>query len=359
MAEDTGLRQSRKLDHIEHALALGDGPADNRFADFQLLHNCLPELKLEEIRLETDAAGISLPHPLIINAITGGTDDVTRVNAMLADVARLTGAAMAVGSQFAALREPAASLSYAVVRDVNPDGVLFANLGAHASAEQAKQAVAMINANALQIHFNPAQELMMPEGDRSFRGYLANLRDIINGTDVPVIAKETGCGMAAEQVASLAAAGVRAVDVGGAGGTNFLAIEAARGNLVLDADAFSWGIPTAVSAAEAASVLPAGVGLIVSGGVRTPLDAVKALALGAGAVAMAGPLLRLVQSGGVGAAVNWIENFLAMMRRYLLLTGSSCLADLQEKPLIVSGFSRNWLIDRGVDITAFARRGGK
>ncbi|KYZ77467.1 type 2 isopentenyl-diphosphate Delta-isomerase [Anaerosporomusa subterranea] len=359
MSADIALRRSRKLDHIEYALTLDDGPADSRFTDFQLLHNCLPELALNDIRLETAVAGISLPHPLIINAITGGTDDVADVNAKLAEVARLTGSAMAVGSQFAALRDPAAVASYSIIRDVNPSGILFANLGAHASVEQAKAAVDMIDAAALQIHLNPAQELMMPEGDRSFTGYLAKIQDIVHSLDVPVIAKETGCGIAGEQATSLVQSGVRAIDVSGAGGTNFPAIEAARGRHEVSAEALSWGIPAAISAAEVAASLPDGVDMIVSGGVRSPLDAVKSFALGGRAVAVAGPVLRLVQTGGVGAAVSWVESFLAELRCYLLLTGSSCPADLLAKPLVVSGFSRDWLNARGIDTDAFARRGRK
>ncbi|MDU4962100.1 MAG: type 2 isopentenyl-diphosphate Delta-isomerase [Sporomusaceae bacterium] len=350
------LRQSRKHDHIEQALALGDGPADSRFGDFHLLHNCLPELALDSVALETAVAGVQLAHPLLINAITGGTADVAAVNAKLAEVARRTGAAMAVGSQFAALRQPAAAASYAVVREVNPGGVLFANVGAHATPLQAVQAVDMIKADALQVHLNPAQELLMPEGDRSFAGYLANIGEIVRHAGVPVIVKETGCGIAREQAAQLAQAGVAAVDIGGAGGTNFLAIEAARGQRSLDAAELAWGIPAAISAAEAASVLPAAVSLIVSGGVRSSLDAAKALALGARAVAVAAPLLQLVQTAGVDAAVAWVDDFLAGLRRWLLLTGCSRPEELRAVPLLVAGFSRHWLLDRGIDVQSMAMR---
>lgn len=359
MAEINTLRRSRKLDHIEYALALADGPADNRFADFQLLHNCLPELSLSEIRLDTTVAGIALPHPLIINAITGGTDDVTEVNAQLAEVARQTGAAMALGSQFAALRDPAAISSYRVVREVNPAGIIFANLGAHISVQQAQDAVEMIDADALQIHLNPAQELMMPEGDRSFGGYLSHIEAIVHHLPVPVIAKETGCGMAAEQAVRLVQAGVRAIDVSGVGGTNFPAIEAARGGRELHNDMLAWGIPTAISATEVKAVLPDGIDLIVSGGVRTPLDALKAFAVGGQAVGMAGPILRLILRDGVEAAIQWVEEFLAAMREYLLLCGCSCPSEMRSVPLIITGFSRDWLNSRQIDTDAFARRNRK
>lgn len=357
MAETNTLRHSRKRDHIEYALALTDGPADSRFTDFHLLHNCLPELSLDKIRLDTVVAGIELPHPLIINAITGGTEDVAAVNAQLAEVARQTGAAMALGSQFAALRDPTVISSYQVVREVNPDGIVFANLGAHVSVQQAQAAVEMINADALQIHLNPAQELMMPEGDRSFAGYLDHIKAIAGDLPIPVIAKETGCGIAAEQAACLVQAGVRAIDISGAGGTNFPAIEAARGGRELHPDMLAWGIPAALSAAEVNAVLPAGIDLIVSGGVRTPLDALKACALGGQAVGIAAPILRLIIQEGVGAAVQWVEDFLAAMRQYLLLCGCSTPAGLLSVPLVITGFSRDWLNARGIDTGAFAIRG--
>lgn len=354
---EVSARTSRKLDHIQYTLALGDGPADSRFADFHLLHNCLPELALADVKLETGIAGVILQHPLIINAITGGTEDVTAVNAKLAEVARETGTAMALGSQFAALRQSSAIASYQVVRQINPSGVVFANIGAHATVEQAKAAVEMVDAAALQIHLNPGQELMMPEGDRDFSCYLANIAAIVQNSGAPVVAKETGCGIASEQAKRLASAGVRAIDVGGAGGTNFLAIEAARGSRNLPQDELAWGIPSSISAAETMAVLPPNIDLIVSGGVRTPLDAAKSLVLGANAVAIAGPLLRLTLDSGVGAAVQWIEEFLADLRRILLLIGCARPAEARNKPIVVSGFSREWLQDRGIDTSNFARRG--
>ena len=354
---DISARSSRKLDHIHHTLALGDGPANSRFADFQLLHNCLPELALTDVKLNTSIAGIALQHPLIINAITGGTEDVTAVNMKLAEIARETGTAMALGSQFAALRQPASAQSYQIVRKTNPHGVIFANLGAHATIEQAKTAVEMVEAAALQIHLNPSQELMMPEGDRDFTGYLENLSVIAKTLGVSVIAKETGNGIASEQAKLLVSAGVKAIDIGGSGGTNFLAIEAARGSRNLPKDELAWGIPTAISAAETATVLPQQVDLVVSGGVRTPLDAVKSLVLCASAVAVAGPLLRLTLDSGVKAAVEWIEEFLADLRRLLLLIGCSNPLEARSKPIIVTGFSREWLQDRGIDTSKLACKG--
>jgi isopentenyl-diphosphate delta-isomerase len=337
-------------------LALADGPGVSGFADFSLVHNCLPGISWTDIDLTTSLAGIKLNHPFIINAITGGADDVGRINGGLAEVARRTGAAMAVGSQYAALENPEVRQSYEIVRQIYPEGVFFANLGAHTTPRQAAEAVAMIGASAIQIHLNVAQEIIMAEGDRDFTGYLDNIAAIVQASAVPVIVKEVGCGIAREQAAALIAAGVRAIDVGGTGGTNFLAIEAARSGASLAADTLGWGIPTAISAAEVAEELPKHVDMVVSGGVRTAQDAVKALALGGKAVGLAGPVIKILQSQGIDAAEQWLLGLIDDMRRLMLLVGAARIKRLTAVPLVITGYSREWLTNRGIDVTKYARR---
>lgn len=354
--EFSTVRQSRKLDHLTFSRELGDGPGYGCFSDLTLIHNCLPELSWQEIILDTSIAGIPLRHPVIINAITGGAADVTDVNYRLAELAKLTGAAMAVGSQYAALENREVWASYEIVRRVHEDGVLMANLGAHATVAQARIAVEMIGANALQIHLNAAQELFMTEGDRDFRGYLDNISAIAAKIGVPVIVKEVGCGIAREAALQLADAGVHCIDVGGRGGTNFVAIEATRSQQLLPGEMLAWGIPTAVSALETASVLPPNVDIIVSGGIRTPLDAVKALVSGGRAVAMAGPFLRLLHDRDMPAGAAWLEAFLLDMRRLMLLVGAANIVDLHRVPFIVSGYAREWLTARNIDTKQYANR---
>lgn len=350
------MRQSRKLDHLKYSLILADGPGDSGFADFTLVHNCLPDLALSDVDLTTTVAGLALRQPVIINAITGGAADVTDINAQLAEVARECGAALAVGSQYSALENPAVRHSYQIVRKVNPHGILFANLGAHTTPVDAARAVEMLAADAIQIHLNVAQELFMQEGDRDFSGYLANIAAIAAACKVPVIVKEVGCGIAKEQAAALVGAGVRAVDVGGRGGTNFVAIEAARRQEEVSADLLGWGIPTAVSAVEVASVLPPTVDMIVSGGIRSPLDAVKALAIGGRAVAIAAPLVRRLDDGGLPATIHWFEGFLTDLRRYMVLVGAKTTDRLTAVPLVIGGSSREWLTARGINVTNYAAR---
>lgn len=349
-------RQSRKLDHIQYALKLTDGPVQSGFDDLSLIHNALPERDYQAITLAVNFMGTMLNHPILINAMTGGSADVAKVNAELARLAVATHSAMAAGSVFSALERSEYRASYQVIRELNPDGVVFANLGAHVTCEQAREAVALLGANALQIHLNPAQEIMMAEGDRNFCGYLRNLEKIVAALDVPVIVKEVGTGIAREQARQLCLTGIKGIDVSGAGGTNFIAIEAARSQQKPDAGLLQWGIPTIISAIEVQSVLPGNVDLIISGGVRTPLDVVKSLTLGAQMVGMAAPWLQAVISVGSVAATKQFKMFLDSIKKYMLLTGAENCSQLREKPMIIHGRTREWLTERNINTSAFANR---
>ena len=350
------VRQSRKLDHIKFAMQLGDGPLASGFADITIVPNCLPGLCWDDIDVTATIAGIPLRHPVIINAITGGATDVTSINASLAEFARLTGCAMAVGSQYAALEDPTMRESYQVIRKKNLKGQIVANVGAHVTPEQACRAVDMVKACAIQIHLNVAQEIIMAEGDRTFVGYLNNIYRIAAGVDVPVIVKEVGCGIAREQAQLLAQTSIQAIDVGGAGGTNFLAIEAARKGRVLNPEMLSWGIPTVISTLEVASAIPDSMDLIVSGGVRSALDVVKALTLGGRAVGIAGPIVRSLQETGMETTVTWFQQFMDDFKRYMILAGAANTEALHQSPIVIAGFSREWCVARQIDITKYATK---
>ena len=196
----------------------------------------------------------------------------------------------------------------------------------------------------------------MSEGDRNFSGYLSQIEAIVAKVDVPVIIKEVGCGIAREQAEALLGIGIKAIDVGGTGGTNFLAIEAARSKLNLDNDMVKWGIPTAITAMEVMSVTESSVDVILSGGVRTPLDVVKALTIGGAAVGIAGPILKMLQRKGLEGAIHWYENFTTDLKRFMLLVGTRTVKELRSSPLVITGFSREWLETRGIDTVQFARR---
>lgn len=355
MSDAVVLRQSRKLDHINLCLQASDGPGTTGFEDISLIHNCLPDLDLSSINLGTSAFGLNIS-PIILNALTGGTPDVTELNRQLAYAARVCDIPMAVGSQTAAIEDASVRESFAVVRKEHPSGIIIANVGANSTPQAAFKAVDMLKADALQIHLNVAQELAMPEGDRNFRGYANNIKQIVKTLTLPVIVKEVGFGMARQQVLELAAIGVAAIDVGGRGGTNFAAIEAARGLEPENGFLNSWGISTACSLIEAVTTCKANIDIIASGGIREASDIAKALALGATAVGIAAPYLQILISQGVDALISYIKKQQYGLQTMLLLTGADSIRSLQTKPVVITGYTSQWLQARGIDFSKFATR---
>lgn len=352
-------RQSRKLEHIAECVKLADGPAQTLFADIDFLPNALPNISLAQIDYSTQIANIKLSNPLIINALTGGSADVAEYNIYLAELAKALGSAIAVGSQYSAVENQAVANTFSVVRKINPTGVIFANIGAHATTYQAQKAVDMVAANALQIHLNPAQEIIMSEGDRDFYGYLRNIEQITNVLEVPIIVKETGVGIAVEQIEALKNIGVKIIDVSGAGGTNFLAIEANRAGYTIEKDFLAWGIPTAIATLEAYQIAENRVSIISSGGIRTGLDMSKALALGADATGIAGMIIKsLYHYKNIEHIFVECQKILATLKKVMLLTSAKNIADLRRVPLVFKNNFAEQLISRGLNMTELTNRRG-
>jgi isopentenyl-diphosphate Delta-isomerase len=320
------------------------------------VHQSLPELALDQIDLTTTVGGLRFARPVLINAMTGGAHGVAEINRDLALLAAELDLPMAVGSQTAGIREPEVAESYRVVRRSHPHGVLLANVGAGATVRDALAAVEMLQANALQLHLNAPQELVMPEGDRDFRGQLASIGTLVRQAGVPVIVKECGFGMSRETARQLYDVGVRAIDVSGRGGTNFAWIEGQRGGEDLDPGLQEWGIPTAAAVAEVAALGLPGLELIASGGIAYGSEAAKALALGASAVGVAGAVLRARQAGGIDRARAFLSGLLADLTRALVLTGAHSIPALQRRPVVITGETGQWCRLRGVDLVGLANR---
>lgn len=338
-------RQARKLEHLWHAVRTD--LANANFDDISLVHNCLPETGLTAINLSTSLAGISLRRPLFINAITGGVDDAENINRELAQAAKECGLAMAVGSQMAALENPLFAKTFSVVREVYPEGIIFANIGAYADPAMAKHAVDMVKADALQIHLNVPQELMMAEGDIDFRGYRKRIEKIIATVNVPVIIKEVGFGMAKEQAAIFQEIGAAAIDVGGKGGTNFMLIERRRAHLKTNEDLVDWGIPTPISLIEARAGAP-DTDIIASGGINSGLLAAKSFALGAKTVGIAGMAAKILLSEGKEVLVSRLNNVIKELKIVMVMTGCSSIEELRQTPIVITGQTRQWLDSRGL-----------
>lgn len=347
-------RSKRKWDHIQYAIETGQKRLTG-FEDIKFVHQSLPGTNLDSVKLQTQIGELSLSSPIFINAMTGGGGERTyRINRELAVAARETGAAIAVGSQMSALKDPSERRTYEVVRRMHPDGIILANLGSESTVEQAEAAIDMIQANGLQIHLNVIQELTMPEGDRNFQGAISRIREIEQKVDVPVFVKEVGFGMSAEAISALTLAGIGYIDIGGFGGTNFAAIENKRRNRLLPFFE-NWGIPTAASLIEAKSVGPE-LSVIASGGIQTSLDIVKALSLGADAAAMAGYLLKTLLEHGTESVIEEIQNLKKEISIVMAALGVHEVGKLRTVPLVISGDTYHWLEQRGIDTKVFARR---
>lgn len=314
--------------------------------DVELMHDALPELSMDEVDLNTPFMGKTLSMPLLITGMTGGAERAQQVNQDLATAAQALGLAFGVGSQRAILRHPELARTYQV-RDVAPDIVLLGNIGgvqaAQMSASELADLVGIIDADALCIHLNPGQELIQPEGDRDFRGVLDALARHAQDLNVPIIAKETGCGLGVDALERIAQAGISWVDTSGAGGTTWIGVETLRtpeeerslGELL-----WEWGVPTAASVCYAQK---RGLNTIASGGLRSGLDAIKALSLGAQIAGMALPWLKSVHTEGAPGAIAYGRRLERTLRAIMLLTGSRDVATLQQKPKLIGARLNRWL----------------
>ncbi len=310
----------------------------------ELVHDALPELALDQIDLGTTFLGKRLRAPLVIAAMTGGTAAAEAINRDLAAAAEAHGLGFGFGSQRPLLSR-GIEAGYRV-RDVAPTALVIANLGViQAGAVPTARLLELCRfsgADALALHLNPGQEMAQPEGDRDFRGGLDTIRRVVAELGLPVLVKETGCGLSRRVGERLLAAGVRAVDTGGAGGTSWIAVEMHRADAdrrALAERLRDWGIPTAASVAGLA---PLGLEVCATGGVANGVDAAKALALGARCVGVARPLLQ-AQARGAAALDAAIQSLLAELRAVMLLTGSADLAALRAAPRVVGPARARWI----------------
>jgi isopentenyl-diphosphate delta-isomerase len=314
------------------------------------LHHALPDLSIEEIDLSVELFGKRLRAPVVISGMTGGTPEAGAINRDLARAAEELGLGFGLGSQRAMLTHPELTATY-VVRDVAPTALGLGNLGVVQARErpigELRRALEAVGADALCVHFNPAMELVQPEGDRDFRGGRATVARLARELGMPVVGKETGCGISRSVGEALRDAGVAAIDVSGAGGTSWVGVEATRAQgsaKALGEELWDWGIPTAASVAFCADL---GLPLIATGGLRSGLDVARALALGATVGGLAAPVLRAQRAGGYEGVVAFLTQVVAGVRAALLLTGSRTLADLRRAPRVVTGELRDWLSQPG------------
>jgi isopentenyl-diphosphate delta-isomerase len=333
----------RKLDHI--AVSLSEA-ADFRsvrtgFDDVHFLHQALPEIDFAAIDLSTTFLGHRLQAPVLIASMTGGVEKGAVINRNLAIAAQTLGLPMGLGSQRITVTHPETLASF-LVRDVAPDVPLFGNLGAVQLNDgfgpaEVTRLVEGVGANGLFLHLNPLQEAVQPEGDRNFAGLLPKIADLCRAVPFPILAKETGCGIAGDTAAALAAAGVAAIDLSGAGGTSWSRIEGARMPSSAGAnlgEVFGeWGIPTALSLQLVREACPT-VPVIASGGMRDGIAAAKALAMGADLVSLAKPLLAPALESPA-AVIRVLQDWLQQLRVAMFCIGAGSIAELKRTKRLV------------------------
>ncbi|MEV0171119.1 type 2 isopentenyl-diphosphate Delta-isomerase [Streptomyces sp. NPDC050803] len=346
----------RKDAHVRLAVEQQRGTGErNQFDEVTFVHHALAGIDRSEVSLRTRFAGIDWPVPLYINAMTGGSEKTGRINRDLSVAARETGLPIATGSMSAYFKNPSSAGTFGVMREENPDGFIMANINATATVEQARRAVDLLRADALQIHLNTVQETVMPEGDRSFGSWGARIEEIAAAVDIPVIVKEVGFGLSRETVATLQKLGVAVADVGGRGGTNFARIENGRRDLADYAYLDGWGQSTPACLLDAQD---AGIPLLASGGVRHPLDVARSLALGARAAGASGGFLKTLLDGGVPALVGLITTWLDQLAALMTALGARTPADLARCDVLIHGDLRAFCADRGIDTHRTATRSG-
>jgi isopentenyl-diphosphate Delta-isomerase len=312
----------------------------------ELVHDAMPELSVDAVDLGVRILGRRLRAPLLLAGMTGGTERARHINLELASIAEERGYAFGLGSQRAMLKDPGCLDTYRV-RAVAPSVLLFGNIGAVQAAQMATtelaELVQAVGADALCLHLNPAMEVVQSEGDRDFRGVEATFRRLSAELGCPVVAKETGCGISLSVARRLAAAGVRDVDVSGAGGTSWVAVEAQRANLddrALGESYWDWGIPTAASLL---CVEPSKFRTVMAtGGIMTGLDAARALVLGAHVVGIARPVLQAFERGGRQLAVDFLANVERELRTAFLLIGARDVAAARQAPRFLGGDLQRW-----------------
>lgn len=337
---DIGTRKSEHLDIVLHGDVSAHATATG-FNEVRFEHVAAPEINLAEIDLSAEFLGKRLSAPFLISSMTGGPQRAATINLNLAEAAQSLGIAFAVGSQRIAVEGGANGGFTRDLRRAAPTIPLLANLGAAQIRDArglayAREAVAMIEADALIIHLNPLQEAVQAGGDRDWTGVLDAIEKTVRSVGVPVIVKEVGCGLSATLAKRLAGCGVSVLDVAGAGGTSWAAVEAERALSPHDkavAEAFrDWGIPTATAIRDVRAACPQST-IIASGGLRTGIDAAKAIRLGADMCGFAAGILASALDGR-NAVIAQFDILIAQLRVACFCTGSNAIEALRQARLI-------------------------
>lgn len=342
MNPEKSKTSKRKKEHLE--LCLTDDVSFKRkstgFENYEFNHYAITEVDITQIDFRTKFLGKKINLPFLISCMTGGTSKAENINAQLAVAAEELKIPIGVGSQRQALEDKKFLESFKTVRKNAPSVPVLGNIGAaqviqFKSVDPVNKLVEMIEANALVIHINPLQELLQKEGETNFTGLLRKIKIIVKKSGVPVIIKEVGSGISKQAAAKLLDAGVRGIDVSGAGGTSWAGVEILRNKTSTENDFWDWGLPTSYCIKEVFKLKKDYRFILIgSGGIKNGLDAAKAFALGADIVASARLILQTLDKSGVEGTVNYIKEIFNDISRVMYLTGSYNLKQLRNTKLI-------------------------
>jgi len=348
MPSDIEMIKQRKRDGIDIPLQKNvQAKTTSTYLEYvKLVHNALPELDYEDIDTSTKFLNRKFAAPILIDSMTGGTDEAMVINGRLGELAEKYGFGMGLGSQRAGLKSEELAATYSIARKNAPNAFLIANIGGAQLAkgltiDEARKIVKMIMANALVVHLNPLQELVQPEGEPRYKGVLGKISELAKTIDVPVIVKEVGAGISKEVAIKLEMAGVAAINVAGAGGTSWAGVEKLRAEAIKDdlkrhlGEMFwDWGIPTATSLIEARKAV--NLPLIASGGLRNGLEVAKCIVLGASMGAMAYPFLRAAAQSRE-SLFAFADTILAELKSSMFLVGARNISALASSRYILTG----------------------
>lgn len=309
------------------------------FEEYDFLHCALPETDFEAIDTRIPFLNRSLSFPFMISALTGGSRETQAINRIVGELCNEFDIAVGLGSQRAMLEDESTIPSYTVVRKAAPRGIIIGNIGAAQirgddAPDLVKKLTEAVEADAMAIHINPLQEILQPEGDRSFSGVLDALERLRAALDIPLIVKEVGCGISADLVKRLTDCGIDYIDIAGAGGTSWAAVEEMRGRVYTTSAFREWGIPTA-ACITAGSAVP-NARIIASGGIRSGIDLAKAIALGAELGGAALPVLRAIADDNAEAGRRLIETWKHEFTSVLFLTGAGNISDFRKNSRMVN-----------------------
>jgi isopentenyl-diphosphate delta-isomerase len=272
--------------------------------------------------------------------MTGGTGEAEDINSQLAIAAKQLNIPMGVGSQRQALENNQFHKSYKVIRKNAPGIPVIGNIGASQivklkSLDKVKYIAELIQADAMTIHVNPLQELMQEHGEPVFKGLLKTLEKLVKFLDIPVIVKEVGAGISKEAAYKLLNAGIKGIDVAGAGGTSWAGVEILRNHNEVNDNFWDWGLPTSYCIRTVSKLKSKfDFTLIGSGGVYDGQDIAKAIALGADITASARIILQVLNKLGIEGVVKLIKDWFDTVGKIMFLTGTESISDLNYDKII-------------------------